>query len=491
MQNLIVVNNPEEWDLDVEGVQVVPAREYLTDPTYSKLRGVRVFNIARSYRYQRTGYYVSLLAAARGHRPLPDIETIQDLKSRSVVRLASDDVDELAQRCLAPLQSREFVLSVYFGHNMAQRHDRLAAALFQQFPAPFLRAQFERDEGDGRWELRNIDSIGVGDIPEAHRPYVRQVAHDYFAARSRRHVRRASSGYDLAILVNPEEAEPPSNERAIKRFVKAGEQVGLGVDVIGPDDLGRIAEYDALFLRETTAVNHRTFRAARRAEGLGLVVMDDPASILRCTNKVFLAEVMERNGVPAPRTLIVHKYNVDSIRSTIGLPAVLKQPDSSYSRGVVKVETPEELEEEVARLLGGSDLVVAQEYLPTEFDWRIGVLDGHPFYASRYFMAKDHWQIVKRDEKGEGEDWGVPETLPVEMAPTPIVKAAVKAAALIGDGLYGVDVKESGGKPFVIEVNDNPTIDAGFEDAVLKDELYLRIMRVFLERIRRRKEGSR
>jgi hypothetical protein len=38
-------------------------------------------------------------------------------------------------------------------------------------------------------------------------------------------------------------------------------------------------------------------------------------------------------------------------------------------------------------------------------------------------------------------------------------------------------------------VNDNPNIDAGVEDKILKGELYRRIMDVFLRRIERRKAG--
>jgi len=64
------------------------------------------------------------------------------------------------------------------------------------------------------------------------------------------------------------------------------------------------------------------------------------------------------------------------------------------------------------------------------------------------------------------------------------------AIGAIGDGLYGVDLKQVGNKVFVIEVNDNPNIDAGFEDEVLQDELYLRVVEVFLKRIERRKTGS-
>ena len=148
--------------------------------------------------------------------------------------------------------------------------------------------------------------------------------------------------------------------------------------------------------------------------------------------------------------------------------------------------TAVELAAQLAEFFADSDLVVAQEFLPTTFDWRIGVLDKKPLYACKYFMAQGHWQIIRQECDGRGR-YGRSETLPVELAPKQAVRVALAAANLIGDGLYGVDVKESDGKFYVIEVNDNPNLDAGFEDAILKDELYRRIMQVFLERIERRK----
>ena len=42
------------------------------------------------------------------------------------------------------------------------------------------------------------------------------------------------------------------------------------------------------------------------------------------------------------------------------------------------------------------------------------------------------------------------------------------------------------GKPVVIEVNDNPNIDRGCEDQVLKDELYRIIIKDFIRRIEAR-----
>jgi glutathione synthase/RimK-type ligase-like ATP-grasp enzyme len=72
------------------------------------------------------------------------------------------------------------------------------------------------------------------------------------------------------------------------------------------------------------------------------------------------------------------------------------------------------------------------------------------------------------------------------------VSLAERAASLIGDGFYGVDVKERQGSALVIEINDNPNVEAGCEDAVLKDELYLSVMRWFRKRLDvRGREGSR
>ena len=81
---------------------------------------------------------------------------------------------------------------------------------------------------------------------------------------------------------------------------------------------------------------------------------------------------------------------------------------------------------------------------------------------------------------------GSSRTLLVEEAPKEVVDTAVRAAGLIGDGLYGVDLKQNERGVFVIEINDNPSLDLGVEDACLKDELYRTVMREFLRRLEAR-----
>jgi len=482
---LIVVDNPRDWPLDIPGVALVPARAYLTDPAYGEGRSVKVFNLCRSYRYQSLGYYVSLLAEARGHKPLPRVNTMEDLQSQNLVRLLTEDLDELVQKSLAPIKSDAFELSIYFGRNVASRYEALSHRLFSLLQAPLLRAHFERHRD--QWHLRSVRAIAASDIPPPHQDFVVEAATAYFMGRRRRTHKRPAPRFDLAILHDPDNPEPPSNARALQKFEKAAEDVGLDVEFITRADLARLPEFDALFIRDTTYANHYTYRFSRRATAEGLVVIDDPESILKCNNKVYLAELLTRHNIPAPRTLMVHHDNVGQIISSLGLPCVLKQPDSSGSLGVARVESEPELLEKVGALLQKSELIVAQEWLPTEFDWRVGILDRRPLFVCRYYMAAGHWQIVKREPGRLGYEEGPVQAVAVAEAPEEVLKIALKSANLIGDGLYGVDIKQVGSRCYVIEVNDNPNVDAGNEDGVLKDALYREIMGSFVRRIEARK----
>jgi len=490
MKTLIVVNNPRDWPLDIPDVTVVAAKAYLADPAYGNERGSRVFNLCKSYRYQSLGYYVSLLAEARGHKPLPRASTIEDMQSRSLVRLLAEGLDELVQKSLAPIKSEEFDLSIYFGRNVAKHYDQLSRQLFNLLQAPLLRAHFDR-HGE-QWRIRSVRAIAASDIPPPHQEFVVQAATDYFQGRKPRMSKRAAPRYDLAILHDPDNPEPASNARAIKKFEKAAHAMGMHVELITRADLGRLPEFDALFIRDTTFVNHYTYRFSRRAAAEGLVVIDDPDSILKCNNKVYLAELLARHRISTPRTQLVHRDNVEQIIPGLALPCVLKQPDSSFSLGVVKTESEEELRHNVNALLEKSDLIIAQEYLPTEFDWRIAILDRHPLFACKYFMAPGHWQIIKHGEQRRDFVEGPTQAVPLDEAPRKVIRLALKSANLIGDGFYGVDIKQAGKRCCVIEINDNPNVDAGNEDVILKDALYREVMGVFLRRIEaRRQEGWR
>jgi glutathione synthase/RimK-type ligase-like ATP-grasp enzyme len=171
---------------------------------------------------------------------------------------------------------------------------------------------------------------------------------------------------------------------------------------------------------------------------------------------------------------------VGEIIPKLSLPCVLKQPDSAFSQGVVKVDSEKDLASKVSLLLEKSAMIIAQEYLPTEFDWRVGILDQKPLFVAKYFMVPGHWQIIKRG--GEKNAYIEGKTLALRVQDAP--QRALKTANLIGDGFYGVDIKQLGKRLCVIEINDNPSVDAGNEDGVQKDALYREVIKVFIKRIK-------
>ena len=486
MKKLIIVNNLKDWDFDIPLVEVIDAKTYLSKPEYFELRQVRIFNLCKNNKYQSTGYYVSLLAEARGHKIIPTVSTLQDFKTVQLLKLLSEELDDLIQKSLHKIKSNEFTLSVYFGKNLAKQHTKLSKQLYNLFQAPLLRVEFVYKN---RWLVKNIKLISITDISEEHKPFVRQFAKEYFAKQRYDTVKVNKTTYDLAILRNPKENDPPSNDTALQKMVEAGVRLGFYVELIEKDDFNRLPEFDALFIRETTAVNHHTYRFARKAIAEGLVVIDDPTSILRCTNKVYLAELLNRNKIQTPKTIIIHKDNKHEVESFLGLPCVLKKPDSSFSQGVIKAKTSAELQQNLTEMLQSSDLIIGQEYLFTEFDWRIGVLNKEVIYACKYHMAKGHWQIYNWASHEE-ENYGGVEAIELDQVPELVLQTALKSANLIGDGLYGVDAKFIDGKVYIIEVNDNPSIDSGYEDRLLGDELYNQIMEDFKRRIEQSKRNE-
>jgi glutathione synthase/RimK-type ligase-like ATP-grasp enzyme len=488
---LVVTDNPlNTWSFG-DGAELVDAQDYLTGERFVSMRRARVFNLCRSYAYQSVGYYVSLLAEARGQKPIPSVSTMQDLRLAPVVRVVGRELGDLIERTLSGVADSPFVLDVCFGRSMDSRHHRLARALYNHFPAPLLRARFMRD--DEEWKLEQVRPIAVSEILPQTRAILEAEATRYFERPDASKKPEVEYRYDMAVLVDPDEADAPSDEAALQKFAKAAGKMGIEARFVEREDFGRLAEFDALFIRATTRVNHHTYRFSRRAESEGLVVIDAPESILRCTNKVYLAELLRRQGIPIPRTLVVGEgTDPNRIVRELGFPCVLKRPDSSFSAGVVKAADPAELAAHLDAFFEESELIVAQEFVPSRFDWRIGVLERRPLFACRYHMVEGHWQIQKSGRSG-WRRYGKAEGVPLESVPRAVLEAGLGSASLIGDGLYGVDVKEVDGRVMVMEVNDNPSIESEIEDAHCP-HIYEAIMRYFFDRLeergRNREAGS-
>lgn len=485
--DVIVVDQRSDWAEDRPGPTVIPVREYLTQPQFQKSEHIRLINLCRDYEYLSTGYYCSLLAEARGHRVIPRVRTLLDLSRKSIYSLDTQDLDRVVQKTFGKRQEHtaSFALNIFFGQCEDTHLRDLARQLFDLFPCPILKVEFRHQT---RWEIGHIEAGSVRQLTAGEQEAFSSGLHSFVGKRWRGPKLRESYKYDLAILHNPGEQLPPSNKRALQQFAKVGKTLGVNVELIERKDYSRLAEYDGLFIRETTRLNDHTYRFSKKAESEGMVVIDDPDSILKCTNKVYLAELLKTHDIPAPKTAIVPRGSKLNLQGKIPFPVVLKIPDGSFSRGTHKADNQHQLEEIGRQMFRDSDVILAQEFVYTEFDWRIGILNRKPIFACQYFMTRKHWQVIKHSDKGRPV-FGDSRTLLIEDAPVEVVHTALRAAALVGDGLYGVDLKQNQDGVYVIEINDNPNLDAGVEDLCLKDRLYRSVLEEFVRRLDARHQG--
>ncbi len=480
MNKYVVVNQPEKWSFSIENVKVISSQEYLTNPKYSLLKKARVFNLCKDYSYQSKGYYVSLLAEARGHLVIPKVKNLVDLKTIKLARLVSDEFDDVIQQSLKNIKSQDFTLSIYFGQNVAQKYKELSSLFYKHFQVPFLRVKFNHST---KWNIQSIKVISESEIPEEHIENVHVFANQYFSKKRYDTLKVLNSDFDLAVLINPNDPAPPSNAKALKRLIEVAEKMNIYVEIIEPKDQSRLTSFDALFLRQSTEVNNEAYAFARKAQQEGMAIIDYPDAILKCCNKVYMAEALQNANINTPKTIIVHKDNRQSVIDIIGLPCVLKAPDSTFSFGVKKAKTEDEYNTLVSQMLKESDLIIAQEFCPSNYDWRIGIIDDKPFFACKYYMAKNHWQIYNWNASKKDDQDGNADCLPIEKVPKKVLSMALKSAKLMGKGLYGIDIKVIDNVAMVIEINDNPNIDFGVEDSYYGDVVYIEVLNAFKKRL--------
>jgi glutathione synthase/RimK-type ligase-like ATP-grasp enzyme len=477
---LIVTDQSSDWQQYFPSEQVVSVDQYLSSEWNENHNNVQVVNLCRDYDYMSSGYYCSLMAEARGHRVIPRVMAINDINqplllSSGLLKLNKLDDSQTTIEC-----------KVHFGQTEIKGLEKLAKRLFEQFMVPVISLTLIQH--NGQWQIEKIAPFPFQDLNDHEQDFFVESLERFSNKVWRKPKQEKKYRYDMAVLVDPEEKMPPSDASALKRFKRAANRLGMSLEQITPDDISRLGEFDGLFIRATTNISNFTYRFAKKAEKMGLIVMDDSESIMKCTNKVFLTELLQRHKVPAPHGVILQSFNPnwkENLLAELSLPMVLKIPDGAFSRGVVKVRTEEELVTEATKLFEKSALILAQTFMPTDFDWRIGVINRQPIFACKYMMSRGHWQIYQHHSSGRVSS-GSFETLDLKQVPKHVVETAVKASNLIGSGLYGVDLKEIDGQVYVIEVNDNPSIDHHVEDGFLGDLLYDRIMTEFLRRIQMR-----
>jgi glutathione synthase/RimK-type ligase-like ATP-grasp enzyme len=447
--------------------RMMTTRDYVLQPRLLSGSRPKIINLARNYNYQTDGYYASLLAEARGHRVVPTVETLLDLYDRDIPEDTIPDLEELLNKDIGKVPDKRPVaerLVVCFGETEDERLKKFGRQLFDWYRAPVLVVTTVPNGAPGKYRIKRIKLTPFTKLEDDELKFFVDSLTKYTGRVWKSPKARTIAKWSIAVLHDPNEQLPPSSVESLKHWARIAEKDGVEIEPITKRDLDRLAEFDALMIRETTSITNHTYRFARRSWAEGMPVIDDPISMMRCTNKVYLWERLLGAGLPAPDTIIIQdKTNLEEVADRLKFPVVLKIPDGSFSRGIKKAANMAELKQVVDAFLEDSDLCIAQKFVPTDFDWRVGVLDKRALFVCQYKMARGHWQILNHKPDGSAVEGGH-KSLAVAEAPADVVDIGVRAANLIGDGFYGVDIKSGPDGPIVIEINDNPNLEHGVED---------------------------
>ncbi len=284
----------------------------------------------------------------------------------------------------------------------------------------------------------------------------------------------------IACFVEKYNFSDPREEGALQNFKHAAEQQGQEFDFLFREDISDIPKYNAVFIRATTDPLYTSYIVSKTAWELGLRVIDDPDSIQICANKIHQYSLLEKYNVPHIPTMFLnkeelHHKKIIEIFDILGKPVVIKAPYTSFSRYVEKAACETSFRDIAKRYFKKSDIIAIQQFCPTQFDWRVGVLNDQVLYTCKYMIPKGRWKHGAKLRGKATVIWGRTVTMKKINAPMRVRDIALRACRVVGKGLYGVDIKEINGEFLVVEINDNPSIYAGYED--LRDnDLYDKII---------------
>jgi gamma-F420-2:alpha-L-glutamate ligase len=272
------------------------------------------------------------------------------------------------------------------------------------------------------------------------------------------------------LFFNNPVAEHVPEAHEISRFVEAGHERGVRLDVLRPRDFelivatesgwraeyagGKLPRPDFIIPRTGSETSYFTLAVLRQFERMGVVMINGPEAVEACADKLQTLQLLSASGLPIPRTILAKfPVDVDVIERELGFPVVVKTLRSTRGAGVVLCQDREQFDS-LASLLGDANPsadFIFQKYIRSSHgrDVRLFVIGGQVAAA-----------MERRSRNGGFKSnislGGVGSSIepPPEMA-----ELALRAAKALRLDIAGVDVlfDESGYR--ICEANSSP----GFE----------------------------
>lgn len=262
-----------------------------------------------------------------------------------------------------------------------------------------------------------------------------------------------------------------------RRLVEAAQQRGHQVQVIDtlrcymniashkPEIHYRgenLTGFDAVIPRIGASITFYGTAVVRQFEMMGVYCLNESVAIARSRDKLRSVQLLARKGIGLPVSGFAHSPDdiEDLIKMVGGAPVVIKLLEGTQGIGVVLAETQKAAESVIEAFMGLKANILVQEFIKEAggTDIRCFVI-GDKVVAAMQRQAKEG---EFRSNLHRGGSASLIKITPEERS------TAVRAAAVMGLNVAGVDILRSNHGPVVMEVNSSPGLE-GIETATGKD----------------------
>lgn len=195
--------------------------------------------------------------------------------------------------------------------------------------------------------------------------------------------------------------------------------------------------------------------SVKQLQLMGIPVVNHYLPIVRAKNKVRTMQILQHEGIPIPRTVVIHslEYIDEAIDSLGSFPLILKTPHGSLGKGVMIIESKRSLRSMIDLLVASvkDHLIIIQEYVKEAKgkDIRVFVVGGKIVAA----MERQAKRGEFRSNFSQGGSVSITDLSPEEC------EMSIRATKIMGLHVAGVDVIRTSEGPKILEVNSNPGLE--------------------------------
>jgi ribosomal protein S6--L-glutamate ligase len=241
---------------------------------------------------------------------------------------------------------------------------------------------------------------------------------------------------------------PPDSASCIPVVTRVLADAGVTVDIMNVKerliDLSTVrVEHDLYVLKK---IDGAALSIAGALHAQGATIVNPYPVTMALRDKIIVCRILQLAGVPTPATYVVS--HADQVAPLLDDgPIIVKPYNGTDGFGVRMIRNVAEL----AAVPIGPEPVLAQRYHPPDGrDRKMYSIGGRLFGVKKVFPAR-----TERQKHGEA------------FVPTPeLADIAVRCGRAFGIDLYGIDIIESEGQPYVVDMSSIPGFK-GVPDAPL------------------------